>query len=366
MAEDYYKTLGVGRTASAEDIRKAYRELARKYHPDLNKDNPDAVEKFKDINEAASVLGDDNKRQQYDQFGTAGSQAGGFGEGFGGFDYNDFAEGSFDFGDIFDALFGGGRRRRRSAGPQGGSDLRYDLEIELEDAAFGSRKTIIIPRLERCTKCKGSGAESEADIETCSQCHGSGVVGQIRRTPFGVFQSTTTCPKCRGQGKEIKKECPMCDATGLVKKTRKIDIEIPEGAEEGTRLRVAGEGEAGEKGGPNGDLYVVIHIKQHKMFGRHGHDIFIEIPISFVTAALGGEIEVPTLDGKAKIKIPAGTQTETVFRMKGKGIPNIRGFGTGSENVKIIVEVPTKLSSKQKKLLEEFDKGLKKKGLFGL
>jgi len=369
MAEkDYYKILGVSKDASKKEIKKAYKRLAKKYHPDLNKEDPDAVEKFKGVNEAASVLGDDNKRQQYDQFGAAGSQSSGYGQGFGGFDFSDFAGGggSFDFGDIFDALFGGGGRNRRSAGQQRGSDLRYDLEIELEDAAFGAAKTIIIPRLEQCKKCKGTGAESEADIEICSQCHGSGMVTQMRRTPFGMFQSTTTCPRCRGQGKEIKKECPVCDATGLVKKTRKIEIEIPLGAEDGTRLRVTGEGEAGEKGGPSGDLYVVIHIRPHKIFERHGNDLFLEAQISFTDAALGGEINVPTLDGKAKLKIPSGTQTGTVFRMNGKGILNMRGLGTGSENIKVTIEVPTRLSSKQKKMLEEFDKSLSKKGLFGL
>lgn len=362
--KDYYDILGVSKEASRTEIKKAYKKLAKKYHPDLNKDNPETAETFKDINEAASVLADEKKRQHYDQFGSEGTQYGGFDSGnFNGFDFG--SGGSFDFGDIFEALFGGRRGRGRGAAPQRGADLRYDLEIELEDAAFGADKTLVIPRLEKCSRCGGSGAESEADIEICGQCHGSGVVNIVKRTPFGVFQSTTTCPKCRGQGKQIKKECPVCDGTGLVKKTRKIEIKIPAGALDGTRLRIAGEGEAGEKGGPNGDLYVVIHVREHKIFERHGDDLFVEVPISFAVAALGGEVDIPTLEGKAELKIPSGTQTETVFRMKGKGIPNLRGLGKGCQNVRVTVEVPAKLSAKQKKLIKEFDKGLKKKNIFG-
>lgn len=364
MAKDYYEILGVSRDASKEEIKKAYKKLAKKYHPDLNKDNPEAADKFKEINEAASVLGDDQKRQQYDQFGSAGEQFSGEG-GFGGFDFSDFMSGgSFDFGDIFDQVFGGGRRRQR-AGPRRGSDLRYDLEIELEDAVFGAKKEIIVPRLETCTKCRGSGAENESDIETCSQCKGTGRMTQTRRTPFGIFQSTTVCNKCRGQGKYIKNECSMCDGTGLVKKTRKIEIEIPPGADDGNQLRVSGEGEAGPKGGPQGDLYVFIHVKPHKIFERRDDDLFLEMPVSFATAALGGEIEVPTIDGKAKLKIPAGTQPGTVFRMKSKGVPSLRGYGRGSQNIQVNVQVPKKLSSKQKKLIREFDKGLEKKSFLG-
>ena len=365
--KDYYDILGVSKEASRTEIKKAYKKLAKKYHPDLNKDNDESAEKFKDINEAASVLGDEKKRQHYDQFGSEGTQHGGFdSSNFNGYDFGGFGSGgSFDFGDIFEALFGGRRGRGRGAGPQRGADLRYDLEIELEDAAFGADKTLVIPRLEKCSRCGGSGAESEADIEICGQCHGSGVVNVVKRTPFGVFQSTTACPKCRGQGKQIKKECPVCDGTGLVKKTRKIEIKIPAGAQDGTRLRIAGEGEAGEKGGPNGDLYVVVHVREHKIFERHGDDLFVEVPISFAVAALGGEIDVPTLEGKAELKIPSGTQTETVFRMRDKGIPNLRGLGKGSQNVRVTVEVPIKLSAKKKKLLKEFDKGLKKKNIFG-
>jgi len=360
MEKDYYKILGVDRNATKEEIKNAYKELAKKYHPDLNKD-ANATEKFKEINEAASVLGDDKKREQYDRFGKTAEQ---FGD-YGGFDFSDFGFdfgdiGSFDVGDIFDQFFGGSRKKQK---PRRGSDLVYEMEIELEEAAFGAKKRISIPKLIKCDECNGLGAESSSDIVRCANCNGTGVERKTRKTAFGIFQSTTTCSKCRGTGQFIKKECAACDGTGVVKKVRKLEIEIPKGAEEETRLRIAGEGEAGEKGAPPGDLYVVLHQKPHKIFQREGNDIYIEVPISFAAAALGGEIEVPTLGGKATLKIPAGTQTNTVFRMKGKGIPDLHGYGAGNENVRIIAEVPTHLSKKQKELLEEFEKE-RDKGFF--
>jgi len=365
MPKDYYKILGVEKTATKEEIKKAYKNLAKKYHPDLNKETG-AAEKFKEINEAAAVLADDEKRSQYDQFGTTAEQ---FGPGFQGFDFSDFmsSRAGFDFDDIFESFFGGsnpfGARRRR--GPRRGADLRYDMEITLEEAAAGATKHIIVPRLEQCSKCHGSGAESESDIVNCPDCNGSGIKRQTQRTPFGIFSTTTTCGKCHGQGKYIKRECQLCDGTGVVKKTRKLEIKIPAGAEEETNLRVAGEGEAGEKGAPAGDLYVVIHVKEHDTFERHGDDIYVKVHIPFTVATLGGEIEVPTLDGKAKLKIPTGTQNNTIFRMKGKGIPYLHGSGTGNENVEVVIEVPEKLSKKQKELLKEFEKESKgKKGFF--
>ena len=365
MTKDYYKILGVEKTATKEEVKKAYKNLAKQYHPDLNK-SPDATEKFKEINEAAAVLADDEKRSQYDQFGTAAD----FGKGFEGFDFSDFmsSRAGFDFDDIFESFFGGsnpfGARRRR--GPRRGADLRYDMEITLEEAATGATKNIIVPRLESCSKCHGSGAESESDIVNCSDCNGSGVKRQTQRTPFGIFSTTATCGKCRGQGKYIKNECQICDGTGVVKKTRKLEIKIPAGAEEETNLRVAGEGEAGEKGTSPGDLYIVIHVKEHETFERHGDDIYVKVPMPFAIAALGGEIEVPTLDGKAKLKIPAGTQNNTIFRMKGKGIPYLHGSGVGNENVEVVIEVPEKLTKRQKELLQEFEKESKgKKGIFG-
>jgi len=411
MAKDYYKILGVSKNATKEEIKKAYKNLAKKYHPDVNKED-DTAEKFKEINEAASVLGDDEKRAQYDQFGDAESFK--RSSGFRGFDSSDFGfdftdSASFDFGDIFDRFFGtgsfGSRRRERESR---GSDLRYDLEITLEEAAFGATKTLTIPRLEKCEKCDGTGAESDSDIvecsqcsgsgyekrtqrtpfgiisttRTCSKCHGSGaesdsdivncpdcngagVRRQTQRTPFGIFATTATCRKCNGHGKYIKKECALCDGTGVVKNTRKLEIKIPAGAEEGTNLRVAGEGEAGEKGTEAGDLYIIIHVKEHETFERHGDDIYVKMPIPFAIAALGGEVEVPTLEGKARLKIPAGTQNNTIFRMKGKGIPYLHGHGQGNQNVEVIIEVPENLNKKQKELLKEFEKESKdKKGFF--
>ncbi|MBW2991874.1 molecular chaperone DnaJ [Candidatus Woesearchaeota archaeon] len=359
--KDYYEILGVSKDATKEEIKKAYKRLAKQYHPDINKEEG-AAEKFKEINEAVSVLADDEKRANYDRFGTADVSGGFGGADFSGFDFSDFFSSGFD--DLFESFFGGGRRRR--GGPSRGSDLRYDLEISLEDCAFGAEKHIVIPRMARCDRCEGSGAQSSSDVKTCDLCHGSGVERRVQRTPFGLFQQTTTCSKCRGEGKTVKNPCPVCDGEGRIQKNTKIEIEIPKGADEGTKLRVRGEGEAGEKGGPSGDLYVVLHVKEHDIFERDGNDISVEIPISFSQACLGTEIQVPTLEGKAKLKIPAGTATDTVFRMKGKGIPSLRSYGTGSENVKVVVQVPKKLTKKQKELLKEFDKlgGKKKFGLF--
>ncbi len=355
--KDYYETLGVDRNATREQVKKAYKKLAKKYHPDVNKDEGSA-EKFKEINEAAAVLGDEKKKAQYDQFGTAEGFQGG---DFSGFDFRDFS-GSFDFGDIFDSFFGGGFGGfGRRSGPMRGADLQYDIEIELEDAAFGTTKHIIIPRLELCEKCEGSGAESASDIKTCDECNGSGKATRRQRTPFGVFQTTTTCRRCRGSGKMIKDYCKICDGAGRIKKNRKIEVRIPAGVFEGSRLRISNEGEAGEKGASSGDLYVVMHIREHDTFERVENDVYVDINISFVQAAMGDEIEVPTLDGNASMKIPAGTQPGTVFRLAGKGIPDLRGYGTGDEKVRVNVEVPKKLNKKQKDLLKQFDKELKKK-----
>lgn len=358
--KDYYKILGVGKNATKEDIKAAYKKLAKQYHPDLNKSH-DAAEKFKEINEAAAVLGDDSKRAQYDQYGAAGPQ---FQGGFEGFDFSDFMSdiGGFgmDFDRIFETFFGGRAQRRR----QRGSDLRYDLEVELEDAAFGASKTISIPRLEECEKCNGTGAESKSDIEACPDCNGRGVQTRTQRTPFGLFSTTTTCRKCRGQGKYIKNECSECGGRGVVKKTRKIEVKIPEGAVDGTNLRIQGEGEAGERGMSAGDLYIVIHVKHHKIFERQGSNVYVKVPVSFTTSALGGEIEVPTLKGKASLKIPAGTQSNTVFRMKGLGTPELHSHHVGDEHVEVYVTVPDKLTKKQRQLLEEFEEETGKKGLF--
>jgi len=364
MAKDYYKILGVSENTSKEEIKRAYKRLAKKYHPDLNKEDHADAEKFKEINEAASILGDDKKRAQYDRFGKTTE---GFGPGASGFDFNDFgfSDFGFDFEDIFDTFFSRGFGRH-SRGPRRGADLRYEMEITLEEAAFGAKKHISVPRMEKCKECNGSGAKSSLDITTCDKCNGSGHIQQTRRTPFGIFSTTTVCPKCRGEGKIIKNPCPECEGTGRVHHDRKIEITIPKGIDNNNELRIAGGGEAGIKNGSSGDLYVVIHVKQHELFEREENDIYCEIPVSFAQAALGSEIDVPTLKGKAKLNIPAGTQTNTIFRMKGKGIPDLHGYGTGSQNIKVIIETPTKLTKKQKELLKEFEKESKKeKGFFG-
>lgn len=359
--KDYYKILGVGKNSTKDEVKAAYKKLAKQYHPDLNK-SPDASEKFKEINEAAAVLGDDQKKSQYDQFGTAGEQPQG---GFSGFDFSDFMSDTggfgFDIDDMVERIFGGysPRRERRR---QRGHDLRYDMEIELEEAAFGAMKTINIPRLEECRKCQGTGAESKSDIAACDECGGKGVQTRTQRTPFGLFSTTSTCRKCRGEGKYIKNECPECDGKGVVRKTRKIEVKIPKGSVDGTNLRIQGEGEAGEKGAGSGDLYIVIHVNPHKVFERHNSDIYLKIPVSFTIAALGSSIEVPTLKGKADLKIPAATQSGTVFRMKGLGIPELHSHHTGDQLVEVYITVPEKLTAKQKKLLEDFEKEGDKKG----
>ena len=369
MSKNFYKILGVENTATKEEIKKAYKKLAKKYHPDINKEEG-SDEKFKEVNEAAATLADDEKRNHYDQYGSSEGQSND--SGHQGFDFSDFMNqqggGGFDFDNIFEGFFGGGSSfgGRGRKGPQRGSDLRYDMQINLEDAATGISKEIIVPRNESCSDCKGSGAHSESDIITCPDCGGQGAVRRTQRTPFGVFATTGTCPKCKGQGKSIKKECKTCDGTGLTHHKRKIKIEIPAGAEEQTNLRVREEGEAGEHGAPPGDLYVVIHIKEHDTFQRDGDDIYVKIGVPFTIAALGGEIDVPTLEGTASLKIPAGTESNTIFRMRGKGIPYLHGHGTGNENVEVVVDVPKKLSKKQKELLNEFQKESKvKKGILG-
>ena len=296
-------------------------------------------------------MADEKKRAQYDRYGH---NAEGFNAGQSGFDYRDqnFSEFGFDFDSIFNQFFRGETRQRARRG----SDLRYDLEITLEEAAKGTHKTIELEKLETCETCRGTGAQDKSDLRQCEACQGTGAERISRRTAFGIFTSASVCSKCRGKGSIIKNACKACRGNGRVEKTRRIEVNIPAGVDDENRLRIAGEGEAGEKGVSAGDLYIVIYVKQHRLFEREGTDIHIELSLTFVQAALGAEIEVPTLDGKAKLKIPAGTQPGTIFRMKGKGIPDPEYGGVGSENVKVTVEVPSKLSAKQKKLLEEFEK----------
>jgi len=348
---DYYEVLGVSKDATTDEIKKAYRKLARRYHPDANPGDQNAEAKFKEINEAYVVLCDPEKRASYDRFGHADTNGQGFG-GFGG-----FGEGFGEFGgigDIFDMFFGGGGRRR--TGPEKGSDIRTDMEISLKDAAFGLEREIKVPRVETCGTCGGSRAAAGSKPQTCPTCGGTGQVQYSQSTPFGRIVQTRTCDRCHGAGKIIDKPCPTCRGTGQVRKTRNIKINVPPGVDNGSRLRLAGEGEAGVRGGPPGDLYVYIHVKPHRIFQREGDDLICEIPVSFTQAALGDELEVPTLDGKARLKIPEGTQSGTVFRMKGKGIPHINGYGQGDQHVRVKVVTPVKLNDRQKELLREFSR----------
>lgn len=352
MAKDYYKILGVSRSATKDEVKKAYKNLAKKYHPDLNKD-PDAADKFKEINEAASILADDQKRANYDRFGTAEAT---FGPGFdfSKFDFSDFGFGRFDFDSIFDDLFGGGFSFVRPERGRRGADLRYDLEVTLEESALGTTKKITFPRTEICKECNGSGAKSISDIETCNVCNGTGMQRTTRRTAFGIFSTSTTCGRCKGEGRVTKRACATCKGSGFVRKSKKIEVKIPAGVENGSSLRLQGLGQVGDRGGPAGNLYVVVHIKPHEIFERVGDDIYMEIPISFTQAVFGDEITVPTLRGKAKLNIPSGTQTNTIFKMSGKGIPHLNGVGSGSQMVKVIVQTPKRLTKKQRELLQEF------------
>lgn len=358
--KDYYDILGVSKSASKEEIKKAYKKMAKKYHPDLNKGDSSAEQKFKDINEAASVLTNDNKRAQYDQFGSEGMKYGqqsGFGGGAGGF--GGFGGAGFDMNDIFESFFGGGfgtGSRRR--GPRPGSDLRYDMEITLEEAATGIDKKVKMKKRDTCDDCDGHGGH---DVSTCSTCGGSGVVMQRRRTPFGIMQTQSTCETCHGSGESYKTECSTCNGKGWQVKEKTVKISIPAGVSSGSRLRIPGEGEPGEPGAPMGDLYIFITVQEHEFFEREDDDLHIEVPISFSQAISGDSIEVPTITGKAKLKVPAGIQPSTLLRMKGEGIPHLQGYGKGDQYVKITVDVPKKINKKQRELLEKFEASFNEK-----
>ena len=361
MSKNYYSVLGVDKTAAKEEIRKAYKKLALKYHPDRAPADKkkEYEEKFKEINEAASALGDEKKRQQYDQFGSADFQGGSQGSHQGsqqGFDYSDimsqFRSGAFgDFGDVFDQIFGGSGRRNSSRARKG-SDLLYETEISLEDAAKGASKTIPLNKLEYCSECQGKGAHK---FESCHHCHGSGYVKQTQRTPFGIFQQTGPCPYCHGKGELSQDSCSTCGGDGLVRKRKEIEVTIPAGIQSGMRLRVTREGEVGENGGPSGDLYVQVSVSEHQYFKRKGDDLQITIPISYSQAVLGDLIEVPIIGGTAELKIPAGTDSETIFRMKDKGMPHVQSSGRGDQMVKVKIEVPKKMSKKQKDLISQLN-----------
>lgn len=341
---DYYEVLGVGKDASADDVKKAYRKLARQYHPDVNKE-ADAEEKFKEVKEAYDVLSDDQKRATYDRYGHVDPN-----QGMGGAGGADFG----GFGDIFDMFFGGGGRQRDPNAPQRGNDLQYTMTIDFKEAVFGKETEITIPRTENCDTCHGSGAKPGTSPKTCTTCHGSGQQEVVQNTPFGRIANRRVCQTCRGTGKIITDKCNTCHGEGRVKKQRRIKVNIPAGVDDGSQIRISGEGESGVKGGPSGDLYIVLRVKSHEFFDREGDDIYCEVPINFVQAALGDEIEIPTLNERVKLKIPAGTQTGTYFRLKGKGVPKLRGIGSGDQHIKVTVVTPTKLSDEQKELLRQF------------
>ncbi|MGJ0428448.1 molecular chaperone DnaJ [Methylobacter sp.] len=346
--EDFYKLLGVERNASDAEIKKSYRRLAMKYHPDRNKDNQaEAEAKFKQIKEAYEVLSDPKKRSAYDQFGHAGvDQSMGGRGGFGAESFSDI------FGDVFGDIFGGGGRARSSV--QRGADLRYNLELTLEEAVAGTEAKIRVPVLVVCSECSGSGAKKGSSPVICSTCHGHGQV----RMQQGFFSVQQTCPTCRGTGKQIKDPCGKCYGQGRVQETKTLSVKVPAGVDTGDRIRLAGEGEAGERGGPAGDLYVQIQVKDHEIFTRDGANLYCEVPISFPTACLGGEIEVPTLDGKVMLKIPAETQTGKLFRLRGKGVKPVRGGAVGDLLCRVQIETPVHLTKEQKELIQQLGDSL--------
>ena len=356
---DYYEVLGVSKGASDDEIKKAYRKLAKKYHPDMNPGDKEAEAKFKEVNEAYSILSDSEKRARYDQFGHAGVDpnygAGGPGGGFGGFDMGDI-----DLGDIFGSFFGGGfggfggSSSGRRNGPQKGESLRASLTITFEEAAFGCEKEINLNRTEECEACHGSGAEPGTTAETCPDCRGTGVVRVQQRTGGFAFSSTAPCSRCRGTGKIIHTPCKACGGSGSVKKSKRVTVSIPAGIDDGQAISLRGQGNAGKNGGPAGDLIVAVHVKPHPQFHRDGITVLYEQPVTFYQAVMGAELEIPTIDGKVKYNLPAGTQTGTTFRLRGKGIPELRGRGRGDQYVTVRVQVPTSLNGEQKEALRAF------------
>ena len=347
---DYYEVLGVDKSASEDEIKRAYKKMARKYHPDLNPDNKEAEEKFKEVNEAYEVLSDSDKKARYDQFGFAGvdpnygAGAGGGAYGAGGFDFG-------DLGDIFGSFFGGGFGPNA---PQRGESIRLSVTISFEEAAFGCEKEVSVDRYETCAVCHGSGCADGTSPEVCPDCHGSGQVQVRRQTPMGVFATTSPCGRCGGKGRIIKTPCTACRGSGLERKRRTIQAKIPAGIDNGQTISIRGQGHAGKNGGPSGDLLITITVRPHELFRREGTSVLCEAPITFAQAVLGAELEIPTIDGKVKYDLPEGTQSGTTFRLKGKGIPELNGRGRGDQYVTVYIETPRNLNREQKEALKKF------------
>ena len=366
---EFYDRLGVSKDASQDEIKKAYRKMSKKYHPDINKE-PGAEEKYKEVQEAYETLGDEQKRAAYDQYGAAGAN-GGFGGGTGGFDGFNGGAGFGGFEDIFSSFFGGGGATRNPNAPRQGDDLQYRVDLTFEEAVFGVEKEVSYNREATCETCSGTGAKPGTSPVTCSRCHGQGVINVDTQTPLGMIRRQVTCDVCHGTGKEIKDPCPTCHGSGHEKKSHKVSVKIPAGVETGQQIRLQGQGEAGFNGGPYGDLFVIIKVLPSKEFERDGSTIYYSMNISFVQAALGDTVEVPTVHGKVELTIPAGTQTGKTFRLRGKGAPKLRGGGQGDQHVTVNIVTPTKLNPAQVAALKDFAKAggdkpvtLKKKGLF--
>lgn len=365
MAEkrDYYEVLGISKTATADEIKSAYRKLAKKYHPDLNPGDKAAEEKFKEVGEAYEILSDADKRARYDQFGHAGvdpnygAGAGGYGGGFGGVDLNDLFG---DLGDLFGmGGMGGGRRRANPNAPRRGGDIRVSLVLSFMEAVHGCTKTVSVNRQDVCTECGGSGAAKGTSPETCPDCRGSGYVTVQQRTPFGVMQSSQPCTRCGGKGKIIQSPCPKCHGSGKTASAKRVEVNIPAGIDDDQSLRLQGLGDAGANGGPNGDLIVIVTVRPDAMFERDRFDVHVTVPITYSQAVLGAEIEVPTIDGKVRYDVPEGTQSGTMFRLRGKGIQYVRGRGRGDQYVQVVVEIPKKLTKTQRDALKKFEETLK-------